>query len=240
MYGVLIIDKPAGPTSHDVVARARRALSTSRIGHTGTLDPLATGVLPLVIGRATRLALAPERRRQGIRSRRPARACHRDVRRGRLTGAAPPPPTGMTADAIEAVLSASFAAPTSSCRRAYSAKKINGVPAYKLARRNEAVQPAAVPVTVHSLTLVSYDRRAGDASGPLGAPASTCARLRMTSGRAWAAARHLERAATAPGPARFDESRSGDARGGRRGGPGGNPWLLSLERRCCTTSRRSS
>jgi tRNA pseudouridine55 synthase len=56
MHGVLVIDKPPGPTSHDVVARARRVLDTRRIGHTGTLDPLATGVLPLVIGRATRLA----------------------------------------------------------------------------------------------------------------------------------------------------------------------------------------
>src|SRR3970040_602581 len=56
MDGVLVIDKPAGPTSHDVVAVVRRALDEKRIGHTGTLDPLATGVLPLVVGRATRLA----------------------------------------------------------------------------------------------------------------------------------------------------------------------------------------
>ena len=54
--GVLVVDKPQGPTSHDVVALARRALGVSGIGHTGTLDPMATGVLPLVIGRATRLA----------------------------------------------------------------------------------------------------------------------------------------------------------------------------------------
>src|SRR5262245_8569102 len=54
--GVLVVDKREGPTSHDVVAVARRALGESRIGHTGTLDPLATGVLPLVVGRATRLA----------------------------------------------------------------------------------------------------------------------------------------------------------------------------------------
>jgi tRNA U55 pseudouridine synthase TruB len=54
--GVLVVDKPQGPTSHDVVTLARRALGVSRIGHTGTLDPMATGVLPLVIGRATRLA----------------------------------------------------------------------------------------------------------------------------------------------------------------------------------------
>jgi tRNA U55 pseudouridine synthase TruB len=56
MNGVLVVDKPAGPTSHDVVARVRRATGVARIGHTGTLDPLATGVLPLVLGRATRLA----------------------------------------------------------------------------------------------------------------------------------------------------------------------------------------
>ncbi len=56
MDGLLLIDKPVGPTSHDVVARARRATGESRIGHTGTLDPGASGVLPLVIGRATRLA----------------------------------------------------------------------------------------------------------------------------------------------------------------------------------------
>ena len=56
LSGVLVVDKPEGPTSHDVVTLARRALGVSRIGHTGTLDPMATGVLPLVIGRATRLA----------------------------------------------------------------------------------------------------------------------------------------------------------------------------------------
>ena len=56
MNGVLVVDKPEGPTSHDVVTLTRRALGVSRVGHTGTLDPLATGVLPLVIGRATRLA----------------------------------------------------------------------------------------------------------------------------------------------------------------------------------------
>src|SRR5262245_8795257 len=54
--GLLVIDKPSGPSSHDVVARMRRVLGERRIGHTGTLDPLATGVLPLVLGRATRLA----------------------------------------------------------------------------------------------------------------------------------------------------------------------------------------
>ena len=56
MDGVLVVDKPSGPTSHDVVAHARRSLGVRRVGHIGTLDPIATGVLPLVVGRATRLA----------------------------------------------------------------------------------------------------------------------------------------------------------------------------------------
>ena len=56
MDGLIVIDKPVGPTSHDIVARVRRALRSSRVGHTGTLDPAASGVLPLVVGRATRLA----------------------------------------------------------------------------------------------------------------------------------------------------------------------------------------
>ena len=56
MDGLLVVDKPVGPTSHDVVARVRRLLRERRVGHTGTLDPMASGVLPLVIGRATRLA----------------------------------------------------------------------------------------------------------------------------------------------------------------------------------------
>src|SRR5947208_328253 len=56
MDGLLIVDKPAGWTSHDVVARARRLLKEKRVGHTGTLDPFATGVLVLLLGRATRLA----------------------------------------------------------------------------------------------------------------------------------------------------------------------------------------
>ena len=56
MDGVLVVDKPAGPTSHDIVDRVRRALGTRRVGHTGTLDPFATGVLPVCVGRATRLA----------------------------------------------------------------------------------------------------------------------------------------------------------------------------------------
>ena len=74
MDGLLVIDKPAGPTSHDVVARVRRVLGERRIGHTGTLDPAASGVLPLVLGRATRLARFLSAERQGVRGGRSASA----------------------------------------------------------------------------------------------------------------------------------------------------------------------
>ncbi len=74
MDGLLVIDKPAGPTSHDVVARVRRALGERRIGHTGTLDPLASGVLPLVVGRATRLARFLSASDKSVRRRRPRSA----------------------------------------------------------------------------------------------------------------------------------------------------------------------
>ena len=86
MDGLLIIDKPAGPTSHDVVARVRRALGERRIGHTGTLDPAATGVLPLVVGPRDAARPVPERQRQALRGGRPARLRDRHRRRAGTAG----------------------------------------------------------------------------------------------------------------------------------------------------------
>lgn len=165
MHGVLVIDKPEGPTSHDVVALARRALRTSRIGHTGTLDPLATGVLPLVIGRATRLASmlsgAAKTYEAGIRF-----GCATDTydARGRIVNdpegriaadVTTPPPASLTRDAIEAALDA-FRGTFDQTPPPYSAKKIGGVPAYALARRSREVTPAPVKVQVDELTLLDY------------------------------------------------------------------------------------
>jgi tRNA pseudouridine55 synthase len=156
MDGVLIIDKPAGPTSHDVVARVRRALGISRIGHTGTLDPLATGVLPLVIGRATRLASLLSATDKEYEA---------GVRLGEATGtydaahrSGPPPsaPEGIDAARIERALE-EFRGTFTQMPPPYSAKKVDGVPAYKLARRNEPVQLRPVTVTVSALTLRSFD-----------------------------------------------------------------------------------
>jgi tRNA pseudouridine55 synthase len=155
--GVLVIDKPSGPTSHDVVARARRALQEKRIGHTGTLDPLATGVLPLVVGRATRLASFLSSGEKSYEA---------DVRFGsatasydaaeRLAAREPPPPApDLVAEEIENALDA-FRGTYLQAPPPYSAKKIGGVAAHRLARRDTPVQPAPVTVTVTELQLGSY------------------------------------------------------------------------------------
>jgi tRNA pseudouridine55 synthase len=154
--GVLVVDKPAGPTSHDVVARVRRALGTRRIGHTGTLDPLATGVLPLVVGRATRLAsLFSGTDKEYAAGVRLGLATDTYDAAGRI-GPPPPAPGGIDRAIVEAALDG-FRGTYLQSPPAYSAKKIDGVAAYTLARRNQSVQPRAVTVTVTHLSLASYD-----------------------------------------------------------------------------------
>jgi tRNA pseudouridine55 synthase len=157
MNGVLVVDKPAGPTSHDVVSRVRRALRTKRIGHTGTLDPLATGVLPLVIGRATRLASllsgADKEYDAGVRLGLATETYDASDR----VGPPPDPPPDIDFLRVDAAL-AEFRGTFDQAPPAYSAKKIDGVAAYKLARRHTPVQPRSVQVTVAHLALHSYDR----------------------------------------------------------------------------------
>jgi tRNA pseudouridine55 synthase len=153
--GALIIDKPAGPTSHDVVARVRRALRIRRIGHTGTLDPLATGVLPLVIGRATRLAsLLSGADKEYLAAVRLGLATDTYDAADRL-GPPPEPPHGIDVERIDRALAA-FRGTFDQSPPAYSAKKIDGVAAYKLARQRTPVQPKAVRVKVTHLSLESY------------------------------------------------------------------------------------
>jgi tRNA pseudouridine55 synthase len=157
MDGVLVVDKPAGPTSHDVVSRVRRALRTKRIGHTGTLDPLATGVLPLVIGRATRLASllsgADKEYDAGVRLGLATETYDAADR----VGPPPDPPPDIDFLRVDAAL-AEFRGTFDQAPPAYSAKKIDGVAAYKLARRHAPVQPRSVQVTVAHLALHSYDQ----------------------------------------------------------------------------------
>ena len=155
--GVLVVDKTEGPTSHDVVALARRALGVSRIGHTGTLDPMATGVLPLVVGRATRLAqflTASEKTYTATVAfgwttdtydAKGTEAMRCDRRPSR--------------EALDAVL-ARFQGSFEQTPPIYSAKNIDGERAYDLARRGNAAtltRPKAVTVTVSRLSVVTFD-----------------------------------------------------------------------------------
>jgi tRNA pseudouridine55 synthase len=166
MDGLLVVDKPPGPSSHDVVARVRRVLNQPRIGHTGTLDPAASGVLPLVIGRATRLA-------QFMAGA--SKAYDAVVRLGVTTTTfdAQGIPVGAAyagtlpdRDAIEQAVD-SFRGTFLQQPPAYSAKKIGGEPSYKRARRaarqgtgGDIPLPVPVPVTVHGIELVDVE---GDA-----------------------------------------------------------------------------
>jgi len=153
--GVLVVDKPEGPTSHDVVTLTRRALGVSRIGHTGTLDPLATGVLPLVIGRATRLAqflTASDKSYEATIAF--GRSTDTYDAMGRETAANERRPTREQLDAALAAFRGEFA----QTPPAYSAKNIDGERSYELARkRKTATLPRPVPVITRSLEVVAFD-----------------------------------------------------------------------------------
>jgi tRNA pseudouridine55 synthase len=157
MDGVLVIDKPAGPTSHDVVARVRRAIGLSRIGHTGTLDPRASGVLPLVVGRATRLAqfLSASDKEYIAEVRLGATSETYDAE-GPLTPASSDACTPPDADALEEAL-AHFRGTYAQVPPPYSAKKVGGTRAYKLARRHQPIELTPVPVTVHALETIAIE-----------------------------------------------------------------------------------
>jgi tRNA pseudouridine55 synthase len=158
MNGVLIVDKPSGPTSHDVVARVRRALRTRRIGHTGTLDPLATGVLPLVIGRATRLASLLSAGEKAYEAQVRLGCATETYDAAERLAAGLPPPAAPPVDrvAVEAALQA-FRGSYLQAPPPYSAKKIGGVAAHRLARRGTPAAPEPVMVTVTELRLTGLD-----------------------------------------------------------------------------------
>lgn len=147
MDAVLVIDKPAGMTSHDVVARVRRLLGEPSVGHLGTLDPSATGILPLVTGRYTRLAQfygAAEKSYEGV------------IRLGFATDSydADGEPLGPQ-KSIQVPLeelqntARTFIGKIQQQPPKFSAKKIAGVPAYKLARKNKEVELKTVEVEVY-------------------------------------------------------------------------------------------
>jgi len=151
MNGVLIIDKPSGFTSHDVVARVRRIVGQKAVGHLGTLDPMATGVLPLVLGNMTRLAqfyLASEKSYEGV------------IRFGFATDTydAEGELVGEERDLelkLEQIreLAGAFLGKIEQMPPPFSAKKINGVPAYKLARKKKEVSLQPVQVEIRQFEI---------------------------------------------------------------------------------------
>lgn len=154
--GLLVIDKPAGWTSHDVVARARRLLGEKRVGHTGTLDPFATGVLVLLVGRATRLAQflsGAEKEYEAV-----VRFGYK-TETGDLTGA-PLAPVSPSAARLAALGEPEFERALATLRGEieqvppmYSAKKVQGQKLYELARRGVEIERAAARVTVREFEI---------------------------------------------------------------------------------------
>lgn len=155
MNGVLVVDKPAGWTSHDVVARVRRLLGEPSVGHLGTLDPLATGVLPLVLGRLTRLAQFYS----GV-----GKEYEGEIRLGFATDtydaagepAGPAQAVSVTTADVESA-AARFRGEIEQTPPPFSAKKIAGVPAYKLARKKQAVELAPVRIHVHEFAILGLE-----------------------------------------------------------------------------------
>jgi tRNA pseudouridine55 synthase len=161
LCGVLVVDKPRGPTSHDVVARLRRALRTREIGHSGTLDPMATGVLVAAIGEATKLVPYLTGADKSYEATL-ALGIETDTldAEGRETARVAVPPATLAAlqnlgraDADAELLAALAAerARTSQVPPAFSAIKTDGERSHARARRGEALELVARPVTVHAL-----------------------------------------------------------------------------------------
>jgi len=152
--GVIVVNKPQDWTSHDVVSKMRGIAGTRRVGHLGTLDPIATGVLPVMIGHATRLARFLENS---------AKTYDAVVRFGFATSsydrAGEPGPVSevhLTPERLEEALNP-MRGEFDQVPPPVSAKKVGGVPAYKLARQNTPVELAPVRITVHDLELKGFD-----------------------------------------------------------------------------------
>lgn len=147
--GLLPVDKPAGPTSHDVVSAARRALGTRRIGHTGTLDPFASGLLLLLVGRATRLAeyFDPLAKRYEAVMRL-GEGTDTDDRTGAITARAEV--QGLQEAGIRSALEGQTGVRMQR-PPAFSAKKVDGERAYAAARQGRALDLEPVPVRIDSV-----------------------------------------------------------------------------------------
>lgn len=149
------VDKPLGCTSHDVVSRVRRALGVRRVGHAGTLDPLATGVMVLGVGQATRLlGMLTLDRKSYIASISFGSETNTDDAEGEVTHVAPVAPE-LNDEAYARKVLASFLGSQMQVPPAFSAISVNGVRAYKRARAGESVELPARPVEIFDLQLLS-------------------------------------------------------------------------------------
>ena len=155
MNGLLVLDKPAGMTSHDVVAIVRRATGEKSIGHLGTLDPMATGVLPLLLGKYTRLAQffnqAGKHYTGHIRF-----GFATDTFDAEGTPSTIPQPLTHSLDQLR-TLSQKFRGDIDQLPPIFSAKKINGTPAHKLARAGAEVPVKPARITIHDFRLTSLN-----------------------------------------------------------------------------------
>ena len=161
MNGLLILDKPSGITSHDVVSIVRRATGEKSIGHLGTLDPMATGVLPLLLGKYTRLAQffgQAEKHYEGtIRFGFATDSFDAD---GVAVGEAKPLERSL--EELQ-VMAEHFRGEMDQMPPVFSAKKIKGVPAHKLARAGVEVAVKPARITIHRFELTGLDVAAGEA-----------------------------------------------------------------------------
>jgi tRNA pseudouridine55 synthase len=163
--GLVIVDKPSGLTSHDVVARIRRLAGTRRVGHAGTLDPMATGVLVVGIEQATRilghLALTEKEYRGTIRL---GQATDTDDAEGQVIAEASA--AGVTPDALRAAIAA-LTGEIQQVPPGISAIKVGGQRAYRLTREGAPPELAARPVTVSALDILDTSRSSGPAGQEL-------------------------------------------------------------------------
>ena len=163
--GLVIVDKPSGLTSHDVVARIRRLAGTRRVGHAGTLDPMATGVLVVGIEQATRilghLALTEKEYRGTIRL---GQATDTDDAEGQVIAEASA--AGVTPDALRAAIAA-LTGEIQQVPPGISAIKVGGQRAYRLTREGAPPELAARPVTVSALDILDTRRSSGPAGQEL-------------------------------------------------------------------------
>ena len=194
--GLMLVDKPAGVTSHDVVALVRRVAGGARAGHAGTLDPFATGLLVLLLGRATRLVSylngEPKVYEAIIRF---GAETDTDDATGNVTREAPLPDR----DAVDAAI-VQLTGTFDQQPPAYSAKKVAGVRAYAAARRGDALDLAPAPVVVHDWTVLA--RQGSDLTARISCSGGTYIRAlgRDLGRRAGSAAHLVELRRIASGP----------------------------------------